>query len=205
MQLELPLDYPTAQPIVVAFCGFKGHGKDTAAEVLTESLGFEHLSFATGLRRTVATALRVNERYFTNPETKEEIDPRTGKARRYWLQYIGTEGFRHLWNEIWTWWWSEEIKERAMPRVVTTDVRFPNEEEEVRKFPRSILIRVENPRIPPSGDLHESEQHIPYLQEDYIVTNDGSIEDLRINTLEVVCRHFNISPIQTRPDIWENI
>ena len=206
MQLELFEDY-NVMPVhrVVGFCGAKGHGKDTAAAVLVDELKFEHLSFATGLRRTVCTALRVNECFFTNPETKEEIDPRTGKPRRYWLQWIGTEGFRTLWNDVWVDWWTKEIEERALPRVVSTDVRFPNELEAVRRFKDSLMIRVVNPNKEDSGDKHASEAYYRDFAVDYEILNDGSIEDLQSKVRAIVQKHFDIAPLPNRSIEWENI
>lgn len=172
--------------LVVGFCGAKGHGKDTAAEILIERLGFKRVSFADGLRRTVCTALRVNEQYFLDPLKKEEIDPRTGKARRFWLQFIGTEGFRALWTDIWTWWWEQEIKERGYTRIVTTDVRFPNEYATLCKQPNYIMIRVCNPRVKAGEDSHASEAHYSTFSVDHEIINDGTIAELQSKILAIV-------------------
>lgn len=185
-----------SSPIVVGFCGAKGHGKDTAAEVLTNFYGFVRVSFADGLRKTVCTALRVNESYFTDPARKEEIDHRTGKPRRFWLQSIGTEGFRALWDDVWTTWWSKEITEKGYGRVVTTDVRFPNEVNALRSFQKSILIRVTNPAKPVGDDLHASEAHYMTFDVDYDIVNDGTIEDLQGHVRDIVAARFNIERLR---------
>lgn len=177
-------------PIVVAFCGAKFHGKDTAAAVLMNEYSFRRVSFADGLRKTVATALRVNESYFTDPLRKEEIDPRTGKPRRYWLQFIGTEGFRALWDEIWVSWWKEEILSKGYSRVVTPDLRFETEFKWLKTFKNSMLIRIVNPNIPPSGDTHKSEALHAELPADVVIYNDGTIEDLHQKVAQEVERKF---------------
>jgi hypothetical protein len=164
--------------MVVAFCGAKRHGKDTAAKVLIEQLGFTKVSFADGLRKTVATALRVNERYFLDDDKKEEIDWRTGQPRRYWLQWIGSEGFRKLWEDVWVEWWRQEIEDKGYDRVVTTDLRFPNELAAVRKFQHNLVIRVENPNKPVGDDVHVSEAHYQNFDVDYTILNNGTIPDL---------------------------
>lgn len=185
--LAYPDDPPA--PKVVAFCGAKGHGKDTAAKVLIEQYDFAPVSFADGLRKTVATALRVNESYFLDPARKEEIDPRTGKPRRYWLQWIGTEGFRALWDDIWVEWWKNEILERGYSRVVATDMRFPNEYDAVyRFFPDATTVRVVDPRKPVGNDLHASEAHYASFDVNYILHNEGSIEDLHVGMHEIAQR-----------------
>lgn len=182
-------------PIVVAFTGHKFHGKDTAARVLTKHYDFEQIAFADGLRKTVATALRVNPSYFLDPEKKEEIDPRTGKARRYWLQYIGTEGFRALWDDIWVWWATEEIKSCGHDRIVITDMRFPNEIEALkREFKNLLTIRIVNPRITASGDTHASEIHIADLPVDLEIANDTTITALHAKVERALIHRFDIQP-----------
>jgi hypothetical protein len=188
--IEAFRDLPKHTPIIVGFCGAKGHGKDTAAQALIDKFGFQKVSFADGLRKTVCTALRCNEQYFLDPDKKEEIDPRTGKARRYWLQWIGTEGFRALWGDIWIEWWRQEIISKGYERVVTTDVRFPNEVEALRRFPRSTLLRVSNPFKPVNNDAHASELHYRDFSVDEDIENDWTIELLRSKTLKHVAERF---------------
>lgn len=177
--------------IVVAFTGQKFHGKDTAAKILINNYGFKQVAFADGLRKTVATALRVNPSYFTDPATKEEVDPRTGKPRRYWLQWIGTQGFRALWNNIWIWWAMEEIVSLNVDRVVITDLRFHNELSELRaNFEKVVAIRIIDPRRPASGDLHESEIEIPDLEVDMEIANHSSIAHLHAKVEHFINARF---------------
>lgn len=182
--------FSSMQPIVIGFCGAKGHGKDTAAQVLIDKLGFTKVSFADGLRKTVCTALRCNEKYFLDPDKKEEIDPRTGKSRRYWLQWIGTEGFRALWGDVWVEWWRQEILSKGYERVVTTDVRFPNEIAVLQQFPRARMIRVSNPSKPINNDAHASELHYKSFKVDFDILNNGTIDQLQRATQQFVADSF---------------
>jgi len=189
-QLDMfPEDFtypPPKTPTVIAFCGAKGHGKDTAAKFLIDNYGFVPVSFADGLRRTVATALRVNESWFLDPDKKEEIDPRTGKSRRYWLQWIGTEGFRSLWDQVWVNWWYEEIMARGYERVVSTDMRFPNEYDAVYQyFPEATTIRITDPRKPTGNDNHASEAHYKSFAVNYDIMNDSDIPALHLKMSKV--------------------
>jgi hypothetical protein len=181
-QLELfpPRFSPRRTPTVIGFCGAKFHGKDTAAKVLIDEYGFVPVSFADGLRKTVATALRVNPSWFLDPEKKEEIDPRTGKSRRYWLQWIGTEGFRALWPDVWVTWWENEILDRGYSRVVTTDMRFPNEIAALYEFfpITATSVRITDPRKPVGDDLHASESHYKNFEVNYDVLNDSDVPRL---------------------------
>lgn len=188
------LDMFPSEPTVFAFCGAKGHGKDTAAKFLIDEYDFVPVSFADGLRKTVATALRVNERWFLDPDKKEEIDPRTGKSRRYWLQWIGTEGFRALWDEVWTTWWYEEIVARGYDRVVATDMRFPNEYKVVyEKFPNAKTIRITDPRKPTGNDNHASEAHYTTFDVDYDILNDSDIPALHLK-MSKLAEAVNLRP-----------
>lgn len=182
--------FASMQPIVIGFCGAKGHGKDTAAQILIDNLGFKKVSFADGLRKTVCTALRCNEQYFLDPDKKEEIDPRTGKSRRYWLQWIGTEGFRALWEDIWVEWWRQEILSKGYERVVTTDVRFPNEMRVLKDFPNARVIRVTNPSKPINNDAHASELHYQSFKVDLDIKNDSTIAALQATTQQFVADNF---------------
>jgi hypothetical protein len=178
------------KPRIIALCGGKGHGKGTAADVLIRKYGFRQIEFADGLRKTVATALRCDPSWFTDPATKEEIDPRTGKARRFWLQWIGTEGFRSLYENTWVDWWSGEIGDCGTPAIVTTDLRFPNELEAVRRLGHNALvIRVSNPRLPVPTDTHESERHFGSFDVDYDLVNDRSIRELQYEVENVIWDH----------------
>lgn len=183
------------EPIIVAFCGAKRHGKDTAAKILIKDYGFTRVSFADGLRETVAKALRVNVSYFLDDEKKEEIDPRTGQPRRYWLQHVGTEGFRSLWPDIWLWWWQEEIKARGYERVVCTDMRFPNEFDIVKSYKNSLTFRVTDPRKPVNNDGHASEAHYASLPVDMDIANSGTIVDLQTKVENAVRHRFGLSPV----------
>lgn len=179
------------KPVIVTLCGAKRHGKDTAANVLIENYGFHRISFADGLRKTVCTALRCDESRFLDDKLKDEIDPRTGKPWRYWLQWIGTEGFRALWDDTWIAWWKGAIEDSGHDRIVCSDMRFPNEFAAAKEM-KALTIRIFNPKVPPSGDLHESERHQQAFHVDHQIINDGTIADLRINTARIVSSHFHL-------------
>lgn len=180
------------EPIVVAFCGKKFHGKDTAASILIEDYGFKQISFADGLRKTVCTALREPLEFFTDPAHKEDIDPRTGKPRRWWLQWIGTEGFRSQWEDVWVSWWQQEILDSDHNRFVSTDLRFPNELAAVRTFLNNMVIRVRNPNRAPAVDEHESERYSDEFIVDEQLNNDSSVTSLRMNCLRAVNAKFRL-------------
>lgn len=187
---------------IVSICGAKRHGKDTAGRELIENYGFKRISFADGLRKTVCTALRCDESRFLDDKLKEEIDPRTGKPWRYWLQWIGTEGFRALWDDVWIAWWKSAIEDLGHDRIVTTDMRFPNEFAAAKSM-GAHTIRIFNPNVPPSGDLHASEAHQASFPVDEEIVNGGTIEQLRHYTAVSVRNRFGILPTDDGVNLWD--
>lgn len=62
---------------VIAFCGSKGAGKDTSANMVKEMFKgpIEHLAFAGHLKKVCSDVLGIDMKYFTDPALKEvELD-----------------------------------------------------------------------------------------------------------------------------------
>jgi hypothetical protein len=181
------------KPIIVGICGAKFAGKDTSARKLIDEMGFTQVNFADGLRKTMCVALREKDNYFTDPATKEEIDPRSGKSRRYWLQIAGTEWYRSLYDSIWVDWLMAEITDRNLKRVVITDLRFPNELKAIRDKKDtfdSYVIRITNPSLGEPTDSHASESHYKNFDVDFNLFNIGSVENLQEMTKTLVTVHM---------------
>jgi dephospho-CoA kinase len=173
--------------VIVAFSGKKFSGKDTAAQILIDKYGYTKVAFADGLRRVMELALGEKSDYFTDPAKKEEIDPRTGKTRRYWLQKAGTDWFRNEYESIWIDWWTREIRRQGLNKVVVTDLRFPNELEAIRWIGSpSKVFRIHKPNSH-SVDTHSSESFADQLDVDHIVVNSGTIEQLHGEIINCLC------------------
>lgn len=63
-----------------------------------------------------------------------------------------------------------------MPNWIITDTRFPNEAQAI-KDKGGIVIKVQRPGVGPVND-HPSETALKDYEFDYIINNDGSLEDL---------------------------
>jgi hypothetical protein len=174
------------EPVVVGFCGKKFNGKDTAAKALIDRYGFVKVSFADGLKQCVSVALRVPVEQLEDPKFKETIHEPSGRTYRWWLQQAGTEWFRSGWDAIWIAWWAAEIKAKGYTRVVTTDLRFPNEWVALRQQPNNMLFRVHNPRIPESGDTHASEAYAETFVVDHDINNSSTIDSLQLQIIAAV-------------------
>jgi dephospho-CoA kinase len=179
--IDRPIDLRLS---IVAFTGKKFSGKDTAAQVLIDKYGYTKVSFADGLRKVMELALGEKSDYFTDPTKKEEIDSRTGKTRRFWLQKAGTDWFRNEYENIWIDWWKKDIQNKGLRKVVVTDLRFPNELEAIHLIcPSARIFRIYNPRIN-SSDNHVSEAFVDKLYVDHVVVNSGTIQQLHREILD---------------------
>lgn len=112
---------------------------------------------------------------------------------REFLQYYGTEAHRDVFgNDFWVdavlprgydntgvfpaWYQSFQIAGKVADFAVITDVRFPNEAERVKELGGQIW-KLERDGAG-AGD-HASEQDLPMELVEYVITNNGTLEELR--------------------------
>ena len=178
--------------LIIGICGFKGHGKDTAAMVLQQRFKFARLAFADGVKKLVAEALHIPLWYLHDSVKKEELHIPSGKTYRQWMQLMGTEVGRNIWGDTWTNWWKDEIAARNdLNRVVVTDMRFFNEFDMIREGAwDAMTIRIRNPHKFNNDDVHESERYALMMPVDVEINNDGTIPELWEKTEAAVLKHF---------------
>jgi hypothetical protein len=146
----------------------------------------------------------VKERFPTGSElVSQQLTPRV------LLQQIGTQGLRDLIHpdvhvnalfgeynyttySITTRKDGQLISEEKItaPKWIIPDTRFPNEAKRILKHD-GIILRIENPRIIPTADQHESETALDDWNFNYIIVNDSSIEDL-VEKVVAFCISFNL-------------
>jgi hypothetical protein len=85
--------------VIVALCGYKHSGKDTAADVLVEEYGFQKLAFADPLRESAAAMFGV--KLPVHPDDKEK-PTECGVSYRSALQGLGTDVMRNNGNNYMT-------------------------------------------------------------------------------------------------------
>ena len=192
---------------IIGICGLIGGGKGTVADILVGEFGFEKLSFADALKDAVAAVFSW-PRHLLEGDTKESREWRETvdywwEARlaipnltpRWVLQYWGTDVFReHFHQDIWI--ASVEFKlARAKSstmkynNIVIPDTRFPNEINMIRKLGGevwgvkrgkdpdwliSLITKGEKP-----NDIHPSEWSWVRENIDQIISNDGTIAELK--------------------------
>lgn len=183
------------RPIVIGVCGYKGHGKDTAAEVLVRKYNFTRLAFADGVKNVCSEILHEPLWKFHDPEWKESLHAASGKTLRQWMQLMGTEVGRNIWGDVWVNWWRDEVVAKDLERVVVTDMRFWNEFGMITNGPwDSMTLRIFNPTLPSPNDPHESERYALTFPVNAEIMNDGAKDQLWERVESKVLRRW--------PQLW---
>lgn len=190
--------------MIVGLVGLIGSGKGTVGDMLI-SEGFKHESFASPLKDAAASIFYWNRDSLegVTPESRawrERVDTwwsdRLGIpdfSPRLALQLLGTEVFRNHFHMD-TWILSMEARLREEKNnVVITDARFPNEINMIRRQ-GGVVVRVKrgddpewfglaetNPDSMPQvyPDVHASEYSWCSITPNYLITNDGTLEELQ--------------------------
>lgn len=144
--------------LIVGLSGYAGSGKDALGAILCEHYGFERVAFADAIKQ-LAVSLGWDG-------VKDE------RGRRL-LQHAGMCA-REYNPEVWI----EKAmqKSAALDAVVITDVRFANEVEAIKRQ-GGIIVRVIRDGIGPVNN-HASEMELGQDDCDFIVHNDGTLDDL---------------------------
>lgn len=170
----------TEMPDLIAITGRKGHGKDTAAAAFKDH---ELIRFADALKKMVYAYLEyvgvskeTASRYVDGDMKETPLAIWGGKTTRYVMQTLGTEWGRFMiWDEIWINAW--RMRTAMFKKVVTPDMRFPNEADAVAEK-GGMILRVVDPLKPTVRGEHPSEDLADTLSVNYIVSNNGTIADL---------------------------
>jgi hypothetical protein len=139
--------------MIIAFCGFAGSGKDTAADYLVDFHNFRRMSFAGPLKDTVAAIFgwdrkMLEGRTSYDRKVREQVDAwwanRLGISHltpRWVLQNWGTDVLRNAFHQD-IWIASLENKLRHDDTdIVVTDARFPNEMKSIKSV-GGYIIRI---------------------------------------------------------------
>lgn len=181
--------------IKVGLLGEFRSGKNTVADYLTEHYGAAQFAFATDLK---------NGFHKEFPHIPANPKPRKGYqlygelkryvyGQDYWINLtLGDVKYAEIDGERFGY-----VTEEQPLFPVITDVRYPNEAKRLKEE-GYIIIKIETPlevkleRAKTAGDNfnpedlnHESEKHIKDMSSDYIIYNDGTLEDLH-EQIEVV-------------------
>lgn len=190
----------TTLPHAIGLSGFAGSGKTEAARYLESEYGYTRLHIADPLRDMLRTLLawfdydqgKVDA--YLEGYMKESTIPALGVTSRHAQITLGTEWGRNLirqdlWSVLW------EHRAAKHPRAMNDSVRFPNEEQAIRRL-GGITILIDRPGKHPAAfrwgtigrllyrfgimwGVHDSER-VDRLRPDHVILNDGSISDLHL-------------------------
>ena len=180
---------------LIALCGAAGAGKDTVADMLPA----RKLAFADTLYREVAEAFGVTVARLQMRDlkgTKQECFALENvRGPEFFLEFNGNEDWTapHSPRQILQWWGDYrraqdpdyfvtaarfDLLDGPRGPAVITDVRFPNEAAMVRQLGGQIW-QIKRPGYEAGSTGHASDTDGSEFAPDLLVTNGGSLEDLR--------------------------
>jgi len=169
--------------------GWAGSGKDAAASILMDELGFQRFAFADPLKHDVARETGISLEHFYSRHLKdspiefddEMITPRT-------LLIEAAANARAKYPNIYANMIADNIQRSATKKVVISDWRYRNEYDVIRTFfgtATIVRIRIVRPGVvqitePSEHDLDDEHMDIEIM-------NGGSLSMLR-DTLKTLLR-----------------
>ncbi len=178
--------------MIIAISGKIGSGKSTVGDIF-EREGFILDSFAKSVKdiccilfgydREIIEGSTLNSRIWREAIDKKHTNL-IGKdfTPRDAMVLVGTEFGRNMIHpNIWV----NTLFNRydKNKHLLITDLRFPNEYEEIKKR-GGIVIRINRCNLNSSN--HISECALDYHNFDYVINNDGTLEDLKTNVLNII-------------------
>lgn len=184
--------------MIVGLTGYKGHGKDTVANLLVRDHGFTLLRFADPLKnmlrgfyRTVGVPeFEIEARI--EGHLKEQPDPWLMHVTpRQAMQTLGTEWGRHC---VALNFWVATLVRRSkrLTNVVVPDVRYQNECHAIQQA-NGIVLQVDAGERVPANEFsnHSSEKEIRNLSVDGVIDNSGTYDDLKATVRTLTLHKFN--------------
>jgi hypothetical protein len=166
---------------LIAFTGFAGSGKSTAAAHLQNKRGYSRMRFA-GPLKAMMRALGCTEAEIDGDRKEIPCELLAGRTPRHAMQALGTEwGRACIGEDFWLNAWRSSVNFVSGP-IVVDDCRFPNEAAAIKAMGGTI-VRIERASAAESVSAHISENH--ELPHDVTIRNDGTEADLQreIDTL----------------------
>ena len=166
---------------LIGLAGQAGTGKDTVRAMLEEQ-GFTGLAFADPIRtmiRELLTSNGIDDRFMDDRAFKETVIHELGVSYRQMAQDLGDWG-RNMHPDFWVRIAAAFMDDRiddGDTHFVISDVRFLNEAEWVRER-GGVIWRVNRAAATPVRP-HVSEAELWHFDHDWVIHNDGSLDELR--------------------------
>lgn len=180
--------------MIIGINGRMQSGKDTLADILVrQHSNVERVAFADKLKDSAAAALGVSRELLEELKIAERehvellSNPKVISFNiRTYLQRYGTEAHREIFGD--DFWVREALDNQKVSDgtiLVVTDMRFPNEIEAVLDR-GGIAVKIRRKIADDKPILHPSEQTLPDDQFDYFLDNNGTMNDLYVNYLQMM-------------------
>lgn len=170
--------------LLIGIAGRARSGKDTVADFIISRTGACKYSFAEPLKKMLLPlGIDMSDLYWQ--ENKETVIPDFNASPRRLMQTLGTEWGRQLIHpDLWLNLAHQKL-EQCVDGMVVSDVRFENEATWVRNQ-GGVIIHVRRDSAP-FVEKHTSEHGIMmYHAKDYLLNNDGTLEDLRTQVIQLL-------------------
>lgn len=177
--------------LLIGLHGLARTGKDTAAAYLASHFALYSYAFADPIKAAIAQLFSLTGKHIEG-SLKETLLPGIGKSPRQLMQLLGTEwGREQVHPELWLLLAQQnianqlEVDQTHYNGVVIRDVRFENEAEWIRRQGGHVvhILRPEAQAVA----AHSSESGIGIHDNDLVVHNDGSLDDLYRQLDRVMC------------------
>lgn len=173
-------------PRIIAICGLKRSGKDTLADAICQSYGFEKLRISANLKEVMRVLFDFTEDQLET-DLKDDIDGKWGVTPRKLMQFIGTEIMQHeiqkVIPNVGRHFWikkvrDEHIEKYPAKKFIISDLRFLHEYELLQKY-KPYIIRVERNCVASQcAQQHSSETEFKSIPYDKLFNNNGTLYDI---------------------------
>jgi hypothetical protein len=168
---------------IIGILGQKRNGKDTIADYLVSNNNYEKKAFAEPIKELCKVLFNYSDDQL-HGESKEEEDEYWKITPRETFQFVGTEFGRNLLPKYLPWvgenFWVLKLmkycQNNSNKNICIPDVRRQNEAAAIKEN-GGFIIKVVKPDIK-SNDNHISETEVDEIPYDYLIINDGSLEEL---------------------------
>lgn len=176
--------------MIIGITGHARHGKDSIADVLVRRCSFRKDALAEPMKAVMRIVFPTWTDEHLYGKLKDIVDPVYGVSPRHALQSFGTQwaqsellkydSFQETTGRLI---WVRGLLARYKGgNLAVSDVRFPHEANELRKY-GAIILMVRRPGYP--VDMrHESEQGVEEIKPDYVIRNGGTLETLEDEVLK---------------------
>ena len=185
--------------IIIGVSAKKQGGKSTLIDAMVSELpegSCEIIRFADTLKQIVIDCFTPPEMNLKHPDDLDSDEVKNtmlpcGKTIRQMLQIVGTDWFRHTWDDCWVNTFKNRIWKSQASFIFVPDCRFPNELKAIQEMGGSVIRLMRAPFG--DQDSHESETALDEVEKASIRAYkllDKSIGETNLILRPVVYGHY---------------